>query len=235
MVAELYTPMPNAPARFERVGHRGLPAEKVENTLPSFLAAIEHGADAIELDVHVSSDGIVVVHHDAVVLAHAIANTAWRELSHLVLEQGERIPRLQDVLEVVGSRAAVYIELKGSRGEEEVVEIARRFGQRFAIHSFDHGAMARIARRAPGLPRGVLFDRDTAEPVKELHRAVGRVLPRDVWPHWSLVDREFMLEASDLALRVIPWTVNSADVARELLALGVEGICTDDVRILGAL
>src|SRR5688572_29552561 len=102
--------MPNAPARFERVAHRGLPAEKVENTLPSFMFALEQGADAVELDVHVSSDGIVVVHHDAVVLAHAIANTAWRDLSHLVLDKGERIPRLQDVLEAVGNRASVYIE-----------------------------------------------------------------------------------------------------------------------------
>ena len=227
--------MTNAPARFERIAHRGVPGERVENTLPGFMLAIERGADAIELDVHLSSDGVVVVHHDAVVLAHAIANTSWRDLSHLTLAGGERIPRLQDVLEAVGNRAAVYIELKGARGEDEIVEIARRYGQRWAVHSFDHGAMARVARRAPGIPRGVLLDKDTAEPVKELHRAVGRVLPRDVWPHWSLVDREFMIEASELALRVIPWTVNSADTARELLALGVEGICTDDVRILANL
>ena len=227
--------MTNAPARFERIAHRGVPGERVENTLPGFMLAIELGADAIELDVHLSSDGVVVVHHDAVVLAHAIANTSWRDLSHLVLPGGERLPRLQDVLEAVGNRAAVYIELKGGRGEDEIVDIARRFGQRWAIHSFDHGAMARVARRAPGIPRGVLLDKDTTDAVKELHRAVGRVLPRDVWPHWSLVDREFMLEASELALRVIPWTVNSADTARELLALGVEGICTDDVRILANL
>ena len=227
--------MTNAPARFERIAHRGIPGERVENTLPGFMLAIELGADAIELDVHLSSDGVVVVHHDAVVLAHAIANTSWRDLSHLVLAGGERLPRLQDVLEAVGNRAAVYIELKGGRGEDEIVDVARRFGQRWAIHSFDHGAMARVARRAPGIPRGVLLDKDTPDAVKELHRAVGRVLPRDVWPHWSLVDREFMLEASELALRVIPWTVNSADTARELLALGVEGICTDDVRILANL
>jgi glycerophosphoryl diester phosphodiesterase len=227
--------MTNAPARFERIAHRGVPGELLENTLPGFMLAIERGADAIELDVHLSSDAVVVVHHDAVVLAHAIANTSWRDLSHLVLTGGERIPRLQDVLEAVGNRAAVYIELKGGRGEDEIVEVARRSGQRWAVHSFDHGAMARVARRAPGIPRGVLLDKDIVEPVKELHRAVGRVLPRDVWPHWSLVDREFMLEASELALRVIPWTVNSADTARQLLALGVEGICTDDVRILANL
>jgi glycerophosphoryl diester phosphodiesterase len=227
--------MPNAPVRFERIAHRGAPTERVENTLPGFLLALERGADAIELDVHVSGDGVPVVHHDAVAREHPIANSTWRDLARVTLDQDERIPRLQDVLEVIGGRATVYIELKGSRGEDEVISVARKYGQRYAMHSFDHAAMTRVARRAPGIPRGVLLDKGVAEPVRELHRAIGRVLPRDVWPHWSLVNREFMLEASELALRVIPWTVNSSEAAQNLLTLGAEGICTDDVRILANL
>lgn len=227
--------MPNAPARFERIAHRGSPTERTENTLPGFLLALEHGADAIELDVHVSSDAEVVVHHDAVVLAHTIANTSWRDLSHLALPGGERIPKLQDVLEAIGSRAIVYVELKGGRGEDEVIEVVRKYGQRYAMHSFDHGAMARVGRRAPGIPRGALLDRGIAEPVKELRRALDRILPRDVWPHWSLVNREFMEVARERGVRVIAWTVNSAAEASDLLTLGVAGICTDDVRILANL
>jgi glycerophosphoryl diester phosphodiesterase len=227
--------MPNAPVRFERIAHRGSPTERVENTLAGFLLALEHGANAIELDVHVSSDAEVVVHHDAVVLAHTIADTSWRDLSHLALPGDERIPRLQEVLEVIGARAIVYIELKGKGGEDEVIEVARKYGQHYAMHSFDHGAMAQVGRRAPGIPRGALLDRGVAEPIKELRRAVGRILPRDVWPHFSLVNREFMDVAGELGVRVIPWTVNSVAMASDLLTLGVAGICTDDVRLLAKL
>lgn len=224
--------MSDAPAAFERIAHRGSPRERLENTLPGFAAALEHGADAIELDVHVSSDGVAVVHHDPVVGAHEIAHTPWRELAVLRLADGERIPRLQDVLEAVGGRATMYIEIKSARGEEEIIDTARQYGQRFAMHSFDFGVMARVARRAPGIARGALLDRGAADVMKELRRAVDRVLPRDIWPHWTLVTPELVAAATEVGARVIAWTVNSADDARALVDMGVQGICTDDVRLL---
>ena len=55
--------MPDRPLR---IAHRGMPRRLRENTLPSFAAALAAGADGIELDVHATSDGVVVVHHDAV-------------------------------------------------------------------------------------------------------------------------------------------------------------------------
>lgn len=224
--------MAKAPEGFERIAHRGSPKERRENTLPSFLLALEHGADAIELDVHATSDGVVVVHHDPTVGNRAITASTWRDLARVDLGGGATIPRLQDVLEAVGQRAAVYVELKGERIEDEVIEVAREHGHRFAFHSFDHDAIARVAERAPGIPRGVLLDRDTKNPAEQLHRVAGRLQPRDVWPHWSLVDKDFMQAAREVAARVIPWTVNSADAARDLVSLGVSGICSDDVRLL---
>src|SRR5437868_4454617 len=124
--------------RIERVAHRGSPRQALENTLPSFAAALANGADAIELDVHVSADGVVVVHHDPAAKGKEIARSTWSVLSALDLGNGARIPKLVDVLRLVGARATVYIELKGVGVERAAMTVARAEGLRYAVHSFDH-------------------------------------------------------------------------------------------------
>jgi len=229
--------MPNAPpvGRFERVAHRGMPRDVMENTLPGFLRAVDAGADAVELDAHVTQDGVVVVHHDDAVGSRPIAHTLWEELADIDLGKGFRVPRLDDVMQALGDRVTVYVELKGKDIEDVVIPVCRQFGNRFALHSFDHNAMERVAQKAPDLPRGILLDRDVKQPVDELRAAASRVGPRDVWPHWSLVDEAFVRAAHDLRTRVIAWTVNSRPAAEALIALGVDAICTDDVRLLANL
>lgn len=225
--------MPNG--RVERIGHRGAPREVMENTLPSFARALELGADAIELDVHVTSDGIVVVHHDETVRGHTIRASPWREVAAIELANGGHIPRLDDVFEMVGSRATIYIELKGAGVETPALVAARRWGGRYALHCFDHAAIERVAAAAPDVARGVLLDRDTRTPTQAMRAAIARTSARDVWPHWSLVDAPFMDEARALGVRVIVWTVNSDGTARALRELGVQGLCTDDLTILANL
>ena len=227
--------MPNVPIRPERVAHRGASRERRENTLPAFELALERGADAIELDVHATADGVVVVHHDPAVQGMAIARTGWRELGRIVLPGGARIPRLQDVLVSVAGGATVYIELKGAGCEGQAIAVAREFGHRYAVHSFDHAAIERAAAIAPDVPRGALIDHGTPHAVKHLAEIVRRLRLRDVWPHHSLVDAEFVAAATALGARVITWTVNEPDDARRFAALGVSGICTDDVRLLANL
>ena len=227
--------MTKAPARFERVGHRGAPRERTENTLSGFLLALDRGADAVELDAHVTHDGEVVVHHDPTVKRQVIAQTTWRDLSHIDLGNGDRIPRLRDVLDAVGKRATVYIELKGIGIEDQVIDVANKFGYDYALHSFDHDAIARAAKKAPSIPRGILLDRGTPQATDALRHAVARMRPRDVWPHWSLVNEQFMRVAHELKTRVIVWTVNSPVTAEILVSLGADALCTDDVQILANL
>jgi len=227
--------MPTAFPRVQRVAHRGSPRERVENTLPGFLIALEHAADAVELDVHCTADGVAVVHHDDEVHGHLLAKVDWPDVARFDVGGGATIPRLDEVLDAVGDRAEVYIELKGVGIEAEVLEIARAHGTRYALHSFDHEAIARAARLAPMIPRGVLLDRDIPHPVEQLREAVTATEARDVWPHWSLVDESFVAVAHSLNARVITWTVNAADIAERVRAAGVDGICTDDVRLLDSL
>jgi len=219
----------------ERIAHRGASRERVENRMAAFALALERGADAIELDVHVTTDGRVVVHHDERVLGRDLARSRWDEVRRIELKDGTTIPLLDEVFDMVGDRATVYVELKGADTEAAVLRLGAARGRRFAVHSFDHETVARAARLAPDVPRGVLLDRDTPDPVSALRLAVQKTGARDAWPHWSLVDDAFMVAARERGVRVLVWTVNALDEAKRLASLGVDGLCTDDVRWMTTL
>lgn len=224
--------MPIGHGPVQRVAHRGIPAEKTENTLASFLLAIELGADAIELDTHATRDGVIVVNHDESANGHVIAESSWSDIGRVRLPGNERVPMLADVLHAVGERATVYIEIKGVGIERLVIDTAVEHGKQFAVHSFDHATIARAAAYAPQVPRGFLLDRGTRTPVSAMLETARRLAARDVWPHWSLADEIFTRAARKAGLNTIVWTVNTREKAKELVRYGVSGICTDDVRIL---
>lgn len=228
--------MPSNPERsVERIGHRGIPVERLENTLAGFLLAVELGANAVELDTHASADGVVVVHHDETVRGEAIADLTWTELSTLDIGGGVRMPTLAEVLTALAGRATVYVELKGAGIEEHILATVRKHSATVALHSFDHAAIERVSRTAPEIPRGVLLDRAVSNPIQAMRRAVERTGARDVWPHWSLASADLVRAANDLGARVIVWTVNTAEKAKHMRSVGVTGICSDDVRILANL
>jgi glycerophosphoryl diester phosphodiesterase len=219
----------------ERIGHRGAPLERKENTLASFQRAVELGADAVELDVHVTRDGIPVVHHDATLgrvtpgtlSKAALSDLTAAEVGSIQLESGDPIPRLQDVLRILTPRTKVYVEIK--RGSvPATARVVEQFRDSIAVHSFDHDAIEELSRLAPGIVRGVLIEH-RSEDVAAIVRRTGAT---DVWPAWKLVDAAFMDTARSLKTRVIPWTVNATEDCRRLAALGVSGICTNDLPAL---
>lgn len=230
------------PRRVLAVAHRGASTEFRENTLPAFARALALGADAIELDVRVTRDGIVVVHHDEGVrrspdegVPVAIHGLSLAELRTVDLGDGTRVPTLDEVMELVAGRAEVFVELKRPVAEAPVIACVERHRAPFALHSFDHDAIARLAVRAPHIRRGILFDDPLVHPLLELTVHLDRTKAHDVWPRFDHVDRAFVDTAHALGARVIPWTVNDAATGRELTSLGVDGICTDDVRWLRTL
>ncbi|MFN2566236.1 MAG: glycerophosphodiester phosphodiesterase [Gemmatimonadaceae bacterium] len=220
-----------------RIAHRGAPRERPENTLPSFARALELGADGIELDAHATRDGVVVVHHDPVpravcpdarLSARAIAELTYDQLRQFSVAPDVGIPTLAEVLALVGQAAVVYVELKGEDVEQQVVGVIRESAARCAIHSFDHAAVARTARLAPDIRRGLLFSRRSADPAASM-RAAGAL---DAWPEWPLADERFVAAIHSIGGSVIAWTVNDVGAVRRLTSIGVDGLCTDDVRLI---
>jgi glycerophosphoryl diester phosphodiesterase len=179
----------------------------------------------------------VVVHHDPVPRAttsdarlagRAIADLTHDQLRAFSVAPGVGIPTLIDVLALVDDVALVYVELKGAGIERHVLDVIRESAVRCAVHSFDHAAVARAKTLAPDIRRGLLFSRRTRDPAASME-AAGAL---DAWPEWPLVDEDFVTSIRRIGGSVIAWTVNDPATARRLASMGVDGLCTDDVRLI---
>jgi len=216
----------------EIIAHRGAPHELPENSLPGFRRALELGADGIELDVHLTSDGVLVVHHDPLLTAPndqvdarppRISELTWDALADYPIAYGVPIPRLADVLALVGIEATVYVEVKAPGAESEVVRCIRASGSTCAVHGFDHRVSLRSATMAPQIPTGILLDSYLVDAVTALKAARAR----DYWQRWEFIDAELVAKVHGAGGRVIAWTVDDADDARTLRAMGVDAVCTN--------
>ena len=208
-----------------------MPREALENTIRAFELALEAGADAIELDVHCTSDGVPVVHHDPVLGdGSAIASLNARELVQRDANRARAIPILAAVCELVARRATLFVEVKGMGIERQVLETLRHQKGDFAIHSFDHALVARAHHIDPSMRLGVLLDKGTSWSVEHIAALMSSTGASDLWPHHSLVTGELVDAVHARRGCVFAWTVNSPRLARTLALLRVDGLCSDDVR-----
>lgn len=206
-----------------------MPRRARENTLPSFELAMDAGADGLELDVHTTADGVVVIHHDPDLAAGPrIDSLTLAELRRREAAPGVPIPTLEELCTLVQGRATLFVELKGSGIERAVLGALAGYDGPYALHSFDHAMIRRAARLNSEVRLGILYDEMPIDVAQ--HMAATGAL--DVWPHWPLVSEDLVAEVHGAGGRVIPWTVNNPPVAETLTALGVDGLCGDDVRIL---
>ena len=209
-----------------------------ENTIPAFEKALELGAEAVELDVHATKDGVVVVHHDPVLYAGdmpdvdliAIADTLFDQLRARYLAPGVSIPTLTQTLEAIGTKATVFIEIKGRDIEPHVVRCIRESRSDCAVHSFDHRIVRTVKEIFPAIRCGVLQVARHLDPVASL-RETGA---EDLWQHVDYIDEDLVADAHAIGARVIAWTANDSTQWSYLRRIGVDGVCTDRIRDLAA-
>lgn len=222
----------------EIIAHRGSSRECLENTMAAFDRALEQGADAIELDVHATRDGTVVVHHDPFLRDHRtghadtivhIAETDFAALSELRLLNFEPVPTLDAVFARVAGRAKLYVEVKGAGIEEPVLECIHRHDARpVAVHAFDHRVPHRMGASDRALETGIL----SASYVLNLTSMISAAGAKALWQHAALIDEALVREAAAAGARTIAWTENDVAHARALVAMGVSGLCTDTPGIM---
>lgn len=223
--------IPGSPPKVPfRVAHRGMPRRARENTLAGFALALDSGADGIELDVHATADGDVVVHHDPTLASgQEIAMLTLAEVRHLDPHEGsERIPTLREVCALVSGRAELFVEIKGYGIEDLVTAALDGYGGATAIHSFDRDLMLRLSTKGVAYRLGLLSD----APETDIAATMARHRALDLWPHHPIVTRALVEAVHAMGGRVIPWTVNHVAEARRLAAFGVDGLCSDDVTTL---
>lgn len=222
----------------EIIAHRGASREYKENTLPAFARPLELGADAIELDVHGTQDGILVVHHDPVIsladgtISAPIASLTWQEITSFDLSGNFAIPTLDEVLGFVGTSATVYVEVKGAHIEPLVAKaLSQHMSVDAAVHSFDHRIPVNVRSLSPGLSIGLLSDSYPID-VRSL------LLPTAAeawWQNVELIDEAMVRDVHAAGARVIAWTVNDPAQAKILAQWGVDGLCTDIAGDLRAI
>lgn len=210
----------------EIIAHRGANREAPENTLGAFERALAIGAHGIELDVHLTSDGIAVVHHDPVL--HDASRAPIAGLSLAEVQQRAPAPSLEEVLQLVDGRSRVYVEIKASRAVEAVVALIEKRLDWCAVHSFDHRSVLQSRALNSGIQTGILLVSYLVDVAGAL-RAAGAT---DVWQNAEFVDRDLVERVHDARGRVVAWTVNDIARARDLVHLGVDAICTDVPREL---
>jgi glycerophosphoryl diester phosphodiesterase len=178
------------PARLpEVIAHRGTPRDHPENSLAGFAHALALGADAVELDVHVTSDGVPVVHHDPTLhrgphAGRPVARLTAAEVARCDLAAGVAVPTLAAVLALVAPHGTVYVEVKARGAEAAVAAALGPLGDRAPVHSFDHRVSRRMGASRPAHPGGVLSTSYLIDTAAAL-RAAGA---RDLWQHWSMID-----------------------------------------------
>jgi glycerophosphoryl diester phosphodiesterase len=223
------------------IAHRGASATHHENTIEAFRAAVEQGAGGIELDVRLSADEVLVVHHDA----HLADGRLVIELT--ADELPDMVPTLGQALEVVDD-LWVNIEIKNvpddpdfddrhtistavagllaasmiDRDESEGLTLA----DRFMISSFNVDSVDRIKAIDPAIPAALLAW-GQIDPMSLIGRAEAHGF-QAIHPHDILVDRGFVARAHDAGLAINVWTVDDIDRIRELADLGVDGVITND-------
>jgi glycerophosphoryl diester phosphodiesterase len=220
--------------RLHIIAHRGASGYEYENSRAAFRRAVMLDADGVELDIHATRDGALVVHHDADLPGVGpIATMTRDEVRQVRIRNGETLPLLEEVLELVGEHDA-WIEVKSlapahDQALLEVLDAGPAPG-RYAIHSFDHRIIRRLGEVRPALARGILLSAYLDDPVGAL-RAVGATT---LWQEWHLVDKELVEAVHAAQCRIIAWTVNELGDLEQLVRLGVDGLCgnyPDRIRV----
>lgn len=220
------------------IAHRGASAEKPENTRAAFRRALALKVDGIELDVHVSRDGVPVVFHDDDLRrltgeAGPLAARTWRELQRLRVRGTEPIPRLVDVLRLTRRRCLVQIEIKAGVPVAPVVRAvkAARATEWVVLASFEAGLVRDAARLAPTVPRMLIAEGRSAP--EALARQLTGLGASGVSVNYRAVrSRAWVQFFRARGLSVWCWTVNAAAPARRLAEWGIDGILGDNPALL---
>ncbi|MET9564482.1 MULTISPECIES: glycerophosphodiester phosphodiesterase [Streptomyces] len=213
---------------FLTIGHRGIMGVEPENTLRSFIAAQQAGLDLIELDLHLSKDGALVVMHDADVDrttdgSGPIAEKTLAELRVLDAGRGERVPVFEEVLDAV--TAPLQAEIKDVAAARALAEVMNRrdLVGRVEVLSFHDEAVAEIARLVPGVRTALVASRYGIDVVERATAVGATTLVLNI----RRLTLEVVERARKADLRIIGWVVNTQDHLRLVRALELDGATTD--------
>jgi glycerophosphoryl diester phosphodiesterase len=193
------------------------------------------GADGIELDVHLSLDGHLIVIHDETIDRTAngkgfVNQLTLQELKSFTINDKHEIPTLEEVLDLVSQRCFVNIELKNQDTAEKVVQLIEHYildkkwnHAHFLVSSFDWNALQQVRFLNENIRIGVLTETNL-----DLAISFSRFLKAEaVHPDFQLLTNEYVSKIQEKGILVFPWTVNETDDIQRIKSFKVDGIITD--------
>ena len=212
-----------------KIGHRGAKGYKPENTLASFAKAIELNVDAIELDVHLSSDGEIMVIHDET-LNRTTTKTGF--VSDYSASELKRlgIPTLEEVILLVNRRCVINIEIKEATATPKVLQLIEKSVNeqhwkyiQFQISSFNWEALSMVSKINSKIAIGVLAE---ASIEKALAFAI-QIKAHSINPYFKLLNSENVNLIHSNGFKIYTWTVNTPEDLIFVKSLKVDGIISD--------
>ncbi|MDX2034486.1 MAG: glycerophosphodiester phosphodiesterase [Blastocatellia bacterium] len=221
------------------IAHRGASAYEPENTLRAFELAIRQGAQMIEMDLHATADRRVVVIHDET-LDHTTDRTgridqlSFEEVRRADAGRGERVPSLEETLDLTRGRVRLYLEIKDPRAAAETLRIVRdrRLQDEVMIASFDIELMARLGREVSDIELGIILGTETLNPRIRLREAFPWIALRHINYQTLCMQVELChawlaRRAKAHGKRLFVWTADAPTQFERMRDRGVDGIVTN--------
>ncbi len=222
------------------IAHRGYNAKYPENTLLAFEKSIEVGADYVELDVHLSGDGEIVVIHDGSTKRVGdkdldVESTDLATLKTVDLGEGQTIPTLQEVFDLCKGKIGVQVEIKQDGMAQKVIDLIKKNGMEKEVFfsSFKHSEM--VDAKSIDVSIGTATLEPTASTAfkatfykKSLIKQALKKNADATHPYFKLVNKKMVDEAHKQGILVNPWTVDNESDWEKLVGYGVDGIITNN-------
>jgi len=218
------------------LGHRGYPKKYTENTIESFKAAIEFGADGVELDVWKTKDGEIVVSHDSNLQRIFGVDLEIKESTLKEIKEKAPVPTLKEVFETIPYGKIINVEIKDEEAGDDVVKLVKEYGiSEFVIFSsFNHQLIKKLSEKYADEKFGYLFDKShvylTLNDLKTMftpQNIYSANLPVQLLDY----DSELFYKLIDLlkymGKKIVLWTVNDENILKKVQ---VDYIITDDVE-----
>ncbi len=214
--------------KFEVFAHRGAMGYEVENSMAAFEKALEMGATRVELDVYLIASGDLVVFHDDNLkrltgVDADIESFNYHNLNKIKLFNGESIPLLEDVMELLREKVILNIELKGSGTAKPVYDLINELGydeKQLVISSFKWEELRNMRSFNNNIPIGILTDKNPLDAIpiaKELNAIA-------INPYYKNTTKELVETIHNKGFKVYCWTVNETRELAHMKAIGVDGV-----------
>ena len=217
------------------IGHRGANKIAPENTLKSFQKSIDLKADYLEFDVHQSKDGEIVVIHDSKTKRTTgykgeVKAMTLAELKALDAGEGEKIPTLDELLQMAKGKIGIQLEIKAPGMAQKIVDMLRSLGliESTLISSLNHNELIKIQKIEPKIKLAALLI--GLKKKKVLLECIDKGFEY-IHPYYRFINEKFINTAHEHDIKVNAWTVNTQPSMKKVIAMGIDGIITNDIEL----